>query len=155
MLLATLLYNISGGILIDKLLSVEKVEAIFNKIIEKNSVFRTYFSTYNGETRQFVLDKCKINVKFYDDGIVLDDDIQTIVDEFPKAFDLDFAPLLRVELHYVNNSSLILIDTHHIIMDGTSLSILISEFCDLYNGKEISEVLNEYSNLNFEEVTIK
>ena len=141
---SSLLYNISGGILIDKLLSVEKVEAIFNKIIEKNSVFRTYFSTYNGETRQFVLDKCKINVKFYDDGIVLDDDIQTIVDEFPKAFDLDFAPLLRVELHYVNNSSLILIDTHHIIMDGTSLSILISEFCDLYNGKEISDLEIDY-----------
>ena len=141
---SSLLYNISGGIIIDKLLDVKTVENIFNKIIEKNSVFRTYFSTSNGEVKQFVLDSCKIKVKFYDDGIVLDSDIQTIVNNFPKAFDLDFAPLLRVELHYINNSSLILIDTHHIIMDGTSLNILISEFYDLYNGKNIEDSDIEY-----------
>ncbi len=134
---SSLLYNVSGGIIIDKLLSVKKVESTFNKIIEKHSVFRTYFSTYNGEIKQFVLDKCKINVKLYDHGITLDKDIQNIIDNFPKAFDLDFAPLLRVELHYINNSSLILIDTHHIIIDGSSLSLLVSEFCDLYNGKKI------------------
>ena len=141
---SSLLYNVSGGIIIDKLLKIHTVEDIFNKIIEKNSVFRTYFSTYNGEVRQFVLDNCKIKVKPYDDGIMLDSDIQTIVDNFPKAFDLEFAPLLRVELHYINNSSLILIDTHHIIMDGTSLNILISEFLDLYNKNEIEDSDIEY-----------
>ena len=141
---SSLLYNISGGIIINELLNPGTVESIFNKIVEKHSGFRTYFSTYNGEIRQFVLDKCKINVKFYDDGIILNSDIQSIADNFPKAFDLDFAPLLRVELHYINNSSLILIDTHHIIMDGTSLNILISEFCDLYNGKKLENSEIEY-----------
>lgn len=141
---SSLLYNVSGGILIDGLLNVKKVEAIFNKIIEKNSVFRTYFSSYNNEIRQFVLDECKIHVKFQDDGIMLNNDIKNIVDNFPKAFDLDFAPLLRVELHYINNSSLILIDSHHIIFDGVSLNILISEFCDLYNGKETKNLDVDY-----------
>ena len=140
----SLLYNISGGIIIDKLLDLKTVQNIFNEIVKKHSVFRTYFTTYNGEVRQFVLDECKIYVKFYDDGIILEKDIQNIVNKFPKAFDLDFAPLLRVELHYINNSSLILIDTHHIIMDGTSLNILLKEFCNLYNNKEIGNLEIDY-----------
>ena len=146
---SSLLYNVSGGILIDGLLSVKKVENIFNKIIEKHSAFRTYFSSYNNEIRQFVLDDCKIHVEFHDDGIMLGNDIKNIVDNFPKAFDLDFAPLLRVELHYINNSSLILIDSHHIIFDGVSLNILISEFLDLYDGKEI-----ETSDIDYKDYSV-
>lgn len=146
---SSLLYNVSGGILIDGFLSIKKVESIFNKIIEKNSIFRTYFSSYNNEIRQFVLDSCKIHIDFHDDGIMLDSDIQNVINNFPKAFDLDFAPLLRVELHYINNSSLILIDSHHIILDGTSLNILISQFYDLYNGQEIQSLDIDYKDYSY------
>ena len=141
---SSLLYNVSGGILLEGLLNVKKIEEIFNKIIEKNSVFRTYFSSINGEIRQFVLDKCTIHIKTFDDGIMLEKDIQNIVNNFPKAFDLDFAPLLRVELHYINNSSLILIDSHHIIFDGVSLNILIEEFLRLYNGEKLDDLDIDY-----------
>lgn len=133
----SLLYNISGGFIIDEILDKNKVEAIFNKIIEQNSSFRTYFRLVNGEPRQFILDECKISINSINDGIKSKDDIQEIIDNYPKFFDLDFAPLLRVELHYINTSTLILIDSHHIILDGTSLNILMNDFCKLYNDENI------------------
>lgn len=133
----SLLYNISGGFIIDEILDKNKVEAIFNKIIEQNSSFRTYFRLVNGEPRQFILDECKISINSINDGIKSKDDIQEIIDNYPKFFDLDFAPLLRVELHYINASTLILIDSHHIILDGTSLNILMNDFCKLYNDENI------------------
>lgn len=130
----SLLYNISGGLLINSHLDKDKVESVFNEIIEKNSSFRTYFKIENNEPRQFILDNYKLNLNVVNDKKLSKKDIPSLIDNFPKAFDLKFAPLLRVELHYIEDSSLILIDSHHIILDGTSLDILLHDFCAFYNA---------------------
>ena len=39
---------------------------------------------------------------------------------------------------------LLLLDMHHIISDGTSLSILLQELCDLYNGQTLAEKQVDY-----------
>lgn len=135
---SSLLYNVSGGIVIEKKLDYEKVQLAFNKIINSNSIFRTYFKIENNEPRQFIAEHQDINIKVFNDNNLSKKEILSLVDSFPKAFDLEFAPLLRVELHYIENCSLILIDSHHIIMDGTSLNILTHEFCDLYNNIDIN-----------------
>ena len=129
----SLLYNISGGLLINSHLDPDKVEAVFNEIIRRNSSFRTYFKIENNEPRQFIIDNYKLNLNVITDKKLSKKDITSLIDNFPKAFDLKFAPLLRVELHYIEDSSLILIDSHHIILDGTSLDILLHDFCTLYN----------------------
>lgn len=137
---SSLVYNISGGILIDKLLDVNKIRKVFQYIIDNNSSFRTYFKIEDGEPRQYVLDEYKIDIPCFDDGIVDNNFVNNLVNNFPKVFDLDFAPLIRFEVHFVNSSTLILIDSHHIILDGTSLNILISEFCNLYESTSLSNI---------------
>lgn len=140
----SILYNISGGFIVNGILNSKKVENTFNKIIELNSSFRTYFKLENGEPRQFILDNCNICINSFNDGTKTQEEIQHLVDNYPKYFDLDFAPLLRVEIHYINNSTLILIDSHHIILDGTSLNILINDFCQLYNEGDTKNKELEY-----------
>ena len=55
------------------------------------------------------------------------------------------APLFRTKLVKLeNNKMLLLLDMHHIISDGTSLSILLQELCDLYNNKELKEKQIDY-----------
>lgn len=50
-----------------------------------------------------------------------ENEINNIVNNFVKPFNIDKAPLLRVELHYIDNQkTLLLLDTHHIIRDGNS-----------------------------------
>ena len=145
---SSLIYNVSGGFFINGFLDVKKVEKAINKVVSKNSAFRTYFSNQDGEIKQFVLDNCQIKVNCFDDGMMSPEDIQVMVDNFPKYFDLDFAPLLRVELHHINDKSLLLIDSHHIILDGSSLNIFISDFCKAYANEEIEEkelVYTDYS----------
>lgn len=141
---SSLVYNTCGGIFIDEKLNISKVQKAINKIVENNSAFRTCFINQDGNVKQFILDKCKVNVNCFDDGIMTDEEIQNLVNNFPKHFDLDFAPLLRVELHFVNNGSLILLDSHHIVVDGTSLNIIISDFCKLYSNQEIENKELEY-----------
>ena len=135
---SSLTYNVSGGILIDSVLDIKKIRKAFQHIVDNNSSFRTYFKIENTELKQFVLDSCKIDIPYFEDGIMSDEDISYLVDHFPKVFDLDFAPLIRVEVHIVNSSTLILIDSHHIILDGTSLHVLISDFCKLYQNEDVA-----------------
>lgn len=144
----SLLYNVSGGLLIDSHLDKDKVEKVFNEIIEKNSSFRTYFKIENNEPRQFILDNYKFNLNAFNDDNLSKKDIFSLIDNFPKAFDLKFAPLLRVELHYFKDSSLILIDSHHIVLDGTSLDILLHDFCTLYNNDILPNKEIEYKDFS-------
>ena len=138
-----LVYNISGGLLIKSLLKEEKIKQIFNILIKKHSAFRTYFKIVNDEPAQFVLDSLSLQIKTFIDG---DINIENLINSFPKKFEFETAPLLRVEIHYINNKqTLLLIDSHHIILDGLSLNILVSEFCKLYNDESIEDEKIEYT----------
>ena len=89
-----------------------------------------------GEIVQKILPHAKIKLEVE----ALSENAQDLVDRFPKPFDLSKAPLLRAKLCNLNNSrSLLLIDSHHIVIDGTSLNIILRDFYKLYNGEELKE----------------
>ena len=72
-------------------------------------------------------------------------ELKKIIDNFPRPFKLEKEPLIRVELHYIDNrKTLLLVDSHHIIMDGTSLNNLIIEFERLYNGENLKRIPIQY-----------
>ena len=55
------------------------------------------------------------------------------------------APLIRAKLvKFANDKSVLLVDIHHIVCDGTSLSIIIDEVCKLYNGESLPELSISY-----------
>lgn len=142
-----LVYNVSGSILVDCILEEERVKKVFRKLIDRHEIFRTSFALVDGDIRQIVENKVYFNVKTSYD---VQPDIEQMRNNFPQPFDLSKAPLLRVELHYIDNKqTLILIDSHHIVLDGTSLSILMQEFCDLYSGEELEKPNFEYVDYAF------
>lgn len=135
-------YNIPGALLFDTVLDKTKIKEAFCKLIEIHSSFRTCFKIINNEPRQVLLDKVNFDIKIYNDT---EKNISTIVDNFPKPFDLANAPLLRVCIYYLDNQkTLLLIDSHHIILDGHSLNILIKEFCSLYLDNSIDRPTLDY-----------
>ena len=98
-------------------------------------------------------------------------EIETIIREFVRPFDLARAPLLRVGLiellhtptapgaHPSNTlptpsaprshpsqegRSILIIDMHHIIHDGISQVIFLKDFMALYNGEELPGLKNQY-----------
>lgn len=141
-----LVYNITGGILIDTILKKSKVEKCLNKIIEKQSSFRTCFIPVENDIKQKILDNVTIQVPEFKNT---SSETNSLVNAFAKPFDLNTAPLLRAEIHYIDDKqTLLLMDSHHIIMDGSSLHILIEEFCKLYNDNEIDDLKLEYKDFS-------
>lgn len=135
-------YNLPGGIFMDKIPDIERLETCFKKLIERNESLRTYFEIENGVPVQKI---CK-DFNFKIDIInATDDNINNYFVDFVKPFDLSKAPILRVRLiRLLDNTALLLFDTHHIISDGTSMQILIRDLCKLYNGEELEPIKFTY-----------
>lgn len=137
-----LVYNMPGGILVDEILDAEKVRSVFGKIIERHSTLRTTFVFKDKDVVQKIKEKLEFDVLVYQNT---ENEIQGIVKNFSKSFELDKDPLIRVELHYIDNKkTLLLVESHHIIMDGIALNNLIIEFERLYNGENLKKIPIEY-----------
>ena len=135
-------YNIPGGILVDEILDKEKVKSVFEKIIERHSTLRTAFILKENDVVQKIKEKIELEIPVYQNT---ESEIQEIVDNFSKPFDLEKEPLFRAELHYIDKKkTLLLVESHHIVMDGTSLNNLIIEFERLYNGENLKRIPIQY-----------
>ena len=138
----TLVYNTPCALLINSRLDSKRIEGAFKQIIEKQSSFRTIFVLDADEVKQKILDKVDFAISIFNNTSTEKD---AIIKNFSKPFDLENAPLLRVELHYLdNNQTLLLIDSHHIVIDGVSMNVLINEFFELYKGNACEETPFEY-----------
>ena len=136
------LYNIAGGIIVNKLLDINKLQECFNALINRHEALRTHFDIVNDEVVQVVEDSIDFKLSLENAS---SDDLNKIYADFVKPFNLSKAPLFRAKLVKLSNDKmLILLDMHHIISDGTSLSILLQELCDLYNDNELSEKQIDY-----------
>lgn len=137
-----LVYNTPGGLIVDEILDPNKVKEVFNKIIKRHSTLRTAFILKDSEVVQQVKENIEFDIPVYYNT---ESEIQEIVDNFSKPFELEKGVLLRVELHYIDNKeTMLLVESHHTVMDGTSLNNLIIEFNRIYNGDNLKKIPIQY-----------
>lgn len=135
-------YNTAGGIIIDKVLDTNKLEKCFKNLINRHDALRTCFKIIDNNVVQIINEDVTFNLITDTASSTKLNDIYT---NFVKPFNLEKAPLLRAKAVTLdNNKMLLLLDMHHIISDGTSLSILLQELCDLYNDKQLKEKKLDY-----------
>lgn len=132
-------YNIPGGVIIDGILDVEKLEKCLNIIVKRHETLRTYFEMYEARVVQKIVDELQFNFDVIEN--IDYKDLNSIFKEFVKPFDLSKAPLFRVEyLKFTNKKSALFFDAHHIICDGTSIAVFVDELCKLYNGETLPDL---------------
>ena len=135
-------YNVAGGFLFDIILDANKIQTALNTLVQIHPSFRTIFTYGNGELVQSILDDVSITLETEHTSV----NPQELVDNFPKPFDLSKAPLLRAKLCILDNSkSLLMLDSHHIILDGTSFAVVFRDFCKLYNGETVNSPKLDYT----------
>ncbi|MBN1050271.1 non-ribosomal peptide synthetase [Clostridium botulinum] len=117
-----------------------KIEDIFRKLVERHEALRTYFETIENE----IVQKIDRNYKFNLNNILESKPIEEVINNFIKPFELGKAPLFRAEIVEIQDKNYLLIDMHHIISDGVSMSILINEFATLYNGGYLEQLKLQY-----------
>lgn len=135
-------YNIFGAMILDGIVDDKKFEALFKTIIDRHESLRTSFHWSDGIPVQKIHDTVPFSLEFYEGT---EWQVQDIARKFVRPFDLSQAPLLRVGLIRMNpETSVMLVDLHHIIADGISMNILIEEFSKLYEGVALQPVYTHY-----------
>ncbi|MFH6945176.1 amino acid adenylation domain-containing protein [Flavobacterium sp. FlaQc-50] len=143
-------YNMSAVFKVQGQIKKTVLEQVFLELLKKHEIIRTNFIEIEGipnqkiaaaEQTQVIVDEF-----FYEEK----ERTKSIQEYVNKAFDLEKETLLRVALfHQKNGDSYLVFCTHHIIMDGWSLEILVKEFVSQY--KQIEQQNNiEVHKLKFQ-----
>jgi tyrocidine synthetase-3 len=132
-------YNIPVVFKFEGILEREPIENAFRTIIERHESLRTSFHLIGSKSVQRIHDKVEFKIENKKVDI--------------RPFDLSQAPLLRVGLMELPatpaaHRGILIIDMHHIVSDGTSMTVLVKEFISLYEGKTLSPLNIQYKDFS-------
>jgi len=150
-------YNMTAAYQLEGIVDKEKFEGSMRILIKRHEVLRTSFQSIIVKPVQRVHDEVEFEFEYYD---LATKDIEVtkegrhhhssfiihhLVRQFIRPFDLSHAPLLRLGLIRLEETAHILMfDMHHIVTDGTSMSIFLTEFMTLYSGGKLSPLALQY-----------
>ncbi|MBG9910866.1 peptide synthetase, partial [Bacillus xiamenensis] len=135
-------YHMPAALKLEGVFDEKRFEQAVEQLVHRHEAFRTSFDFVQGAPVQRIEPNVSVDIeKIEGNGR----DIQQLMNDFIRPFDLEKAPLLRVGLVSVSvNVRYLLIDMHHIISDGASVGILIEELSSLYRGDELEELPVQY-----------
>lgn len=139
-------YNIPAILEISGQLDLCQFESALRELINRHQILRTVFTSIAGEIRQQILPKIDLKLAYKSLPTVLTENMANdMLQAFVKPFELNIAPLFRLELLRVTaEKHYLLFDIHHIIADGFSLEIIFSELSLLYQGKGLKKLGIQY-----------
>jgi iturin family lipopeptide synthetase A len=124
-------------------LDKKKVVDAFTQIIQRHESLRTSFRMQDNELKQFLTDRFNFEVHYkpYNENKQ-----EELIHSLIHPFDLSAEePLLRVTILEKNpNEHLMIMDSHHIVMDGVSRFVLREEFNKLYNKETLPLLKLQY-----------
>jgi non-ribosomal peptide synthetase component F/acyl carrier protein len=136
-------YNMPSAFWLKGEVDLNKIRTVINEIINRHQSLRTSFVSEGGRIYQEVVDEISVDVVQKE---IKKDHLESNLKEFVKPFDLSRAPLVRVGVFKVNADHLFVIDMHHIVADIVSISILIREFLEVYNDRNLKNIEFDYLN---------
>ena len=134
-------YNLPAGFHLKGPCDMNAFSTALRQLTARHEALRTCFvSRGDGEVRQKVLQASEIDLQIIDLRGENNPDAQAeqaMQEDRLQPFDLSVAPLLRVKLIRLGESSnLLLFNIHHIICDVWSLDILVREFATYYRAAQ-------------------
>ncbi len=130
-------YNIPITIKLIGNLNLKALKEAFDHILMRHNSLTTYFvKDSKGGVNQLIANSEEIDFKLEVKKTISIEELRSSLIEFAKTpFDLTKAPLLKAKLFQLKkNENYLCINLHHIIGDGQSVQILISELAGFYNA---------------------
>jgi len=136
-------YHVNGAIIIDGDLDMERLKKSFQEIIKRHESLRTAFKVQEEQFLQKVHENVDCNIVITK---INQSQINSFIENFIAPFDLSCPPLIRIAVANVSTHQyLLVIDSHHIAIDGYSFNIIVEEFLLLYKEEKPDTVFRQYS----------
>ncbi|MGF6358332.1 amino acid adenylation domain-containing protein/non-ribosomal peptide synthase protein (TIGR01720 family), partial [Paenibacillus sp. 4624] len=135
-------YNMSAALLLEGALDHTRVQQAFRALIQRHETLRTGIEQVQGELVQRIYDEVQFAVDYYQTS---EQELDQVVEDYYRPFDLTKPPLLRIGLIQVaKDRHILLFDMHHIVSDGISTALLFDEFSRLYRGETLAPLHIQY-----------
>ncbi|WP_256704689.1 condensation domain-containing protein, partial [Paenibacillus sp. FSL R7-0273] len=135
-------YNMPGVVELAGKVDMERLEQAIRAVIARHESLRTSFRWTDGEPRQLVHEEVPFGWSCRD---VEEAQAREFTRSFVRPFALDEAPLLRAGvLRLAEERYWLVWDMHHIVSDGVSMNILVSDFMAAYAGEELAPLRIQY-----------
>jgi amino acid adenylation domain-containing protein len=167
-------YNMPSPMILEGDFKKEKFVAVFRELFLRQEGLRTRFIVVSGEPVQRIHDEVSLTIEYHNFATEGTENtkgknyklqntnykqipnsksqitnqeirIKSYIKDFVRPFNLSQAPLFRLGvLRLEKEKYLFIVDFHHIIGDGVSISVLIREFTQLYEGNILSPLRIQY-----------
>ncbi|WP_055108260.1 non-ribosomal peptide synthetase [Paenibacillus ihumii] len=135
-------YNMPGITLIQGELDQARCIAAFQQLVNRHESLRTSFEWVDGELIQRIHPHLELVV---DTGTVNEQELEERLASFIRPFDFSQAPLFRAGLLKLDSQRhVLMLDMHHLISDGASMSIFMREWAELYEGRNLEPLSLQY-----------
>ncbi len=136
-------YNITECVMIDGPLDVERLETALNKVILRHEALRSGFVQTDTGLYGEVSPSCRVDLAV---ERVKRSSLPALVTGFSRPFDLAKPPLIRAKvLSFGKNGHLLVYDVHHIVFDGFSTHVLVSDLAKAYRGEALAPLEKDIS----------
>ncbi|MFZ2958183.1 MAG: amino acid adenylation domain-containing protein [Candidatus Ozemobacteraceae bacterium] len=135
-------YHVVQPLIIEGGVNKERLSQAIDKLVERHPALRTSFTMIDGEVRQKISSSVRLKktIKMVDEQ-----GIDLAIADFIHTFNLHEAPLMRAALFEINaNKHVLVLDAHHIVLDGVSVVVLIKELVMLYENKKLPPITAFY-----------
>ncbi|MEN5196993.1 amino acid adenylation domain-containing protein [Sphingobacterium faecium] len=137
-----IVYNLLLSYVLKGELNFERVENTFKELINRHESFRTSIVFVNGELVQKVESDVAFKIEYQHYS---EQNLEQFIYNFSRPFNLDVAPLIRVGLYQKDDiEHVMLIEMHHCISDGISLSVAMKDFRMLYDKQHLPDQTIHY-----------
>ncbi|UCH92859.1 MAG: amino acid adenylation domain-containing protein [Candidatus Aminicenantes bacterium] len=154
-------YNLPMVVLLQGDIEFARLEMTFKKLVERHESFRTFFEMIEGEPIQRIQRDVDLKIEYYHISKVelgetpgaqvkrefppTPGPTGEIIKNFVRPFDLSRAPLMRIGFRRIGETQHVLImDMHHIIIDGTSFGVVCGEFMAVYGEQGLPGLRLQY-----------
>ncbi|MEV4314210.1 non-ribosomal peptide synthase/polyketide synthase [Actinocrispum sp. NPDC049592] len=137
-------YNSAFALRLRGPLDVPALAAGLRELTRRHESMRTTFDEVDGQGVQVVHTTVDLPLSVVDCG---QDDLDEVLRaEFSRPFDIRTGPLFRALLARVSDvEHVLLLSSHHIVVDGWSMGVLADELSTLYSGGTLPEPALQYA----------
>ncbi|MFD2169276.1 amino acid adenylation domain-containing protein [Tumebacillus lipolyticus] len=143
-------YSLSSAVRLKGRLNLPQLQQALLAVVERHESLRTNFREVNGEAEQVIRQEVQSALPILDlsrlPQELQESEAQRLMSqEARKPFDLQRDSLLRtVLLRLHDEEHICLITLHHIITDGWSNELFVTELCALYAGQDLPPLEIQY-----------
>lgn len=130
-------YHAPFAFRIDGSIHLKRLEQAFCAMIARHDALRTSFHWENEEIVQRIHEQVVFELTMEEAS---EEGLQELIGSLIQPFDLTQAPLVRAWIITCgSNTSVLLVDFHHIVVDGVSANVFFDELSKRYRGEMLPE----------------